>query len=443
MRRTRALVALVALACVAPFTSAADAAEPEPPGTVLISTDLSDYPSISLSPGRIVWNGVADGGQVLTRALSSDGETVTLGPQSTIGPTGGRYWGSMEHSSSGARTLYRYKFPGGAVRTVLADGGATTTLSSGAPVRMSGNRALYERDGFRIYDLHTRKTLDVSTRYTTRKDPSAADLFGNNLVYLGRDLKLYLKNLSNGAAPAAIARPGIPQGLNVFAYGDWVAWDGYLDDGTGLPADYCGIRNIRTMAPTTSFDCGSSQYRAGLFRDLTSAGAIYRTDIDYTHATWSLRRYNGTVTTLPVPESTTDLEVNGNLMAWVDADGLHAAPLPNPPTNRPRSLGDPVTKATDVIGGTSWPFRLVTTAPLSRCQVQISKARVVLRQLDCDTSHRFSGEVLARWDSRNSHGDLVGPGTFRWTAYAANADGSMLRSDGAAKPTTGTLTLTH
>lgn len=444
MVRVLTLVPVLALAAAGTVAVPANAAEVEPPGTVLISTDLSDHPNISLSPGRIVWNGAANGGQVLKRALSYDGETVSVGSQTTIGPSGGFYWGSTHHSSSGGRTLYSHKYTGGAPRVNLADGSKTSTLaSSGAPLRMSGNRALYLASGkhVMVHDLHTGRTLDITDRYGTRQSAGngIADLFGNNLVFLGPDLHLYLKNLSNSTAPVNLARPFVPQGLNVFTYGDWVAWDSYLDDGVEV-SDSCGIRNIRTMAPATSFGCDAT-VRDQTLLDLTSAGAIVRSDIDASHATWKLRRYNGTEVTLPLPTTARDVAINGDLMAWVDADGLHAAPLPNPPTNRPRSFGDPVTKAKDYIGGSTWPFRLVTTAPLTACHVHITKSGVLVRQLDCSAGVLAAGEIQARWDSRNSHGNLVGPGTYRWTAYAANSDGSMLRSDGAVKPTTGTLTV--
>jgi hypothetical protein len=247
------------------------------------------------------------------------------------------------------------------------------------------------------------------------------------------------KNLSDASEPVVVAASDDTgyNGAYVFAYGDWVAWDRYVSTPDGVDnVDHCGLRNVRTMAAVASTDCVAG---------LTSAGAVRRrTNGTGDVTTWSLQPYGAPdKIDLPVPTSTFRLGIDGNVMAWADGDGLHAAPLADAPPDRPRSLGDPVTHKTFTLGGASWPFRLVTTATLTKCHVQISRGGVLVRQLDCNAGVLDSGEVLVSWNGYDLHGHQAPPGTYRWTAYASNADGSMLRSDGVPEQTTGVLSVAH
>jgi hypothetical protein len=445
VRRTRALVLLVALTTVVTFTGAADAVVPDPPGTVLVSTDIGEVSQLFVSPGRIVWNGA---GGILDRRLNADSSTVTLGTQSTINDEGVfGYGGLATGATSGARTLWADR-AGGVTSSrymVKLTSGTTTKVLTyhGEPVRLSGNRALYFRLSdyhYVLYDLHTGKSLDVTQKYDTRTSSGTftADLFGNYLVYTTKSFAILRKNLSNGSAPQVVV-PNHPHDYNgsfVVAYGDWVGWDRYSHTTDGFDEfDDCGLKNLRTMAPATH-TCVTN---------LTSAGSLIRTSHgpgnDFT---WSLLPYGGTTgTDLPATPGITDLAIDGHVLAWGDANGLHAAPLADAPADQPRSLGDPVTSKTFKIGGASWPFRLVTTAPLTNCRVHITQAGVLIRQLDCNAGLLGSGEVLAHWNGYDDHGHKAQAGTYRWTAYATNDHRSMLRSDGAAKQTTGTLTVTH
>lgn len=274
MRCSRALVVLLAVATVAPFAGAAAAADPEPPGAVLVSPDAGSYSALSVSPGRVVWEG---SGTVQKRAVTSDASTVTLGAQTTIGhgllspyqyPTG---------LSSGARTLWASSngHPYG-YQVNLTSGTSTKVLSHAAvPVRLSGNRALYQRQTdahYVLYDMHTGKSTDVTEKYNTRTSSYSftVDLFGNYLVYTTKSFAIMRKNLSDGSAPLTIVPPDHNgnNGSVVIIYGDWVAWDRYFHPGDGFDAfDHCGLKNLRTMAPATH-NCVT---------DLTSAGSIKRT----------------------------------------------------------------------------------------------------------------------------------------------------------------------
>lgn len=436
----RALVPLIALASL--LAGLAPALAADPPGTVLVTADGVNSP-LAVSPGRVVWqdfHGVRKG------AVSSDGSTVTVGALNTLGEGELHPYGYLPHNSSGARTLWADRV-GGVTSyryMVKLTSGATTKVLSygGVPVRLSGNRALYQRQAdahYVLYDLHTGKTTDVTEKYNTRTSSGSptVDLFGNYLVYTTKKFAIMRKNLSDSTAPVTIVSGGQNStsynGSLVVAYGDWVAWDRYSHPSDGFDSfDDCGLKNLRTMAPA-SHTCVTT---------LTSAGSLIRTwhgtGNDYT---WSLLPYGATTgTELPATPGSASLALDGKVLAWADADGLHAAPLADAPPNQPRSLGNPVTHRSFTIG-TSWPFRLVTTAPLTGCRVHITKSGALVRVLDCNAGLLGSGEVSVRWNGYDDHGHQVQPGSYRWTAYAVNDHRSMLRSDGAAKQTSGTITV--
>src|SRR5690348_1577432 len=279
-----ALVLALAGSAVALGSSALAA---DPAGTVTFAGAGGGHEvrEISLSPGRVTFaqrGGSPGGTPLIKRSVDVTGSTLTLGTPATIGfietKSGGNFLvgpdyfaGLVPGSTSGSRTLwgtevYADMYEGG--YSTYADYGArlsqgTTKLRAFAPtsepLRLSGNRALYESgSGYKVYDLKTgtAKTVKDLVGKTLWSPPEygsgiPVDLFGDYVAFVTADGAVWRKNItgSNGAvqlSPVPDPNIGYVHDTQVFAFGDWVGWRRNLWKFGAPAAVDCGLRNAAT-----------------------------------------------------------------------------------------------------------------------------------------------------------------------------------------------------
>jgi FlgD Ig-like domain len=288
---------------------------------------------------------------------------------------------------------------------------------------------------YQLYDLKQHTLVDLTTAYNLRGNGDSADLWGNYLVYAAKDGSIWRKNLSSSAKPVRLdhGREDTPlRWVSVYTFGDWVAW-GRNYGLTDFNTSWIWVRNARTMAPATKLAHWPEQ--------ATTAGLLSREYVN-TREIWRLRTWAGRSITLHVPAQTWFMSVDGAAMAWIDSSyDTKVAPLPVDVFDRPRSLGNPLAAKTLTIGRT-WGLDLVASATLTSCRVTISTSTGhLMRSLGCSAGAARLGEVIARWDGRNAAGHYVANGTYKWRILAGNADGTMLRSDGVATSSAGSITV--
>lgn len=469
MPRFRAAVHAVALTLAVGVLPGATA-EAAPPGSVQVST--YDVYGLALSAGRVTYyNRSQRKYPVLTRGITA-GTPVTLGTPSQIGLSlaspswEGAVPAVVPGTTSGNRTVWTEVTEHGCYENGIMCwvNEATPHLSRGAAVEhsftpfssaaLSGTRALQRagRSWF-LYDLKTRRSTRLtlppgSAQGVLLAPGTAVALAGDRLVTARSgvssrladdviavfiDYSIRVKNLANGGSMVVTPSPEDPPGAlsyaAVSAWGDWVAWERrYQKNGTLTGRD-CGIRNVRTKAPAITLDLCP--------RTLTSDGILAK---DTANKKWTLQPYDGSPAELPIPYSATDISVDNGLVAWIDTDQkARLAPVDDPQSHRPRSLGNPLTSTAFTLGS-SWTLDLVTTAPLTSCQVVITKSNGgIARTLPCRSERAAVGEVVARWNGRNAGGTLVPRGTYRWHVEASNGDGSLLGPDGGPVVPGGTV----
>lgn len=464
-RRPLVLAVLLGLGATVALGGAASAADPV--GSLNIS-NLADQRirAVTLSPGRVTWaNGKPSKTPITTRAVSVEGGVLALGPGQFIGyaepKTSGSsiadtFRGLTSSAASGNRTAWAteiqaaffeggYSDPDSIVYGARLSQGtrvARTFPGDSSPWSLSGGTVLFSSS---IYDLRTGTTTTAKAaagrtifnpgKYNEYDLRQPLSVWGTYLAFAGSDGAVYRNDLSDTAgwttlAPVVPTEDGYVHGVNVYAWGDWVAWHRSIwKNGAQVELD-CGMRDASTLAPAVGLtDCPTG---------LTSAGAVLR---DKDTGAWSLQPYTGSVTPLPVPSTATEVTIDGPVLAWVRAGGVGRIAPFDGPTAQPRSLGAPIAPAGYVRGDSSWGFDLISSAALAHCSVAITKhGGATVRTLPCDSARMRTGEAVVHWDGKNGSGVKVPAGTYGWVVTASDADDAeLLRADGTAGVVTGSI----
>lgn len=465
--RRRPLVLAVALGVGAAVALGGAASASDPVGTQNIS-NLADQQirAVTLSPGRVTWaNSYPSKTPVTTRSVAVGSGGLALGAGQIIGyaepKTSGNSYadtfrGLTSSAASGNRTAWAtetkaafyeggYSDPDSIVYGGRLSQGANlarTFPGDSSPLSLSGTRVLFPAS---IFNIRTGGTVSAKAAAgRTIFNPGAFNeydlrtplaLWGNFLAFAGSNGAIYRNDLSDAAgsttlAPVVPAADGYVHGVNVFTWGDWVAWSRAIWKDGGLVAVDCGMRNARTLAPAVDLTACPT--------GLTSAGAVLR---DKDTSVWYLQPYAGSVTPLPVPSTATEVTIDGPVLAWVRNGGVGRITPFDGPTAQPRSLGDPLAKTTYVRGGASWGFDLISSAALAHCSVAITKqGGATIRTLPCDSNRMRTGEAVVHWDGKNAGGIKVPAGSYQWVVTAADAGlEALLRPNGSAGQVAGTI----
>lgn len=304
---------------------------------------------------------------------------------------------------------------------------------------LSGTRLLYVRvntDGNErvlLADLATGRTVDVSRTFGISAGLGAT-LDGDTLAYGRSNGAILVRNLATHRVQVVQGAGEAVSSQQLYVSGDWLAWA----SNTRTSGTVSGYRRLgSTAAPVV--------VRGGWVTSTgpTGAVAVYPAANDGP-PTYRFLPWSGSPVLLPggsgngARVSSYVAGVYGSTIAWVDTDGrAKLTPLSRHYPMRPRALGKAIAPST-LARGAIWSFDLPTTAPLASAEIAIKNARgEIVRILSGGVRSAALGEVVASWDGRDGHGRPVPASTYRWTVFAKNADGSLLRPDGTTTRMTG------
>jgi hypothetical protein len=391
---------------------------------------------------------------VFTRSLTNTGGTLAAGPESLVASSSTGFGISL----SGTRALYPDYTTGSGNGLVLRAGNGSTTVLSSLPSapdydsiatysdQLSGRRVLYPTDDSngRAFDIYNDVTGTFSplapTGFVT------PNIWGNYAAWLDGSGRVQREDLSTGQT-TTIHQISVPVGDSVFGdvalWGNTVAWSVCLSPSGGGPCTasdgYLTVAPGSTPGSPTSFSGEPGTQLA-----LSSGYLLYQTELGSAVIAHPLA--GGTDT--EVTDALCGQEpysVDGSTAAWLECasvdDGSgapEAAPLPHV-ANPPWFLGDPQAPTTYNTGAGTWDSDLVTSAALTSCNVVISLAGTMVRNLPCEATNMALGEATASWDGKDASAATVSPGIYTWTLAASNADGSLRNYDGSGTPVTGTI----
>ena len=418
--------------------------------------------TVTVSPARVAWRDNGVGAGLWSRALSTVQTTLAAGDPKVVSPQPDPT-SEESASSSGSRIAY---VQSGTTSTdtatsvwLAASGQAPRIIGPAAPdddLTLSGTRLLQRHDdgSATLTDLISGATSNLpapveawSGAFVGRTD---YELWGNDLAWLASDGSVWFKDLTTGTTTEvsdAVAAGSETVLGSVSVAAGIVAWS-----------------EIICAAPQGSDAPGGTCHGAGLkYRDALAIGQIYTVpsvqptriqlssgylafDDGSDGTPWvDVTPLHSAVVQRIAPLSSggtgqAEFSISGSLLGWIGADNLpHAAALPHVGA-KPQYLGNgsaPSSLVTD--GAHSWDADFVTSEGLTKCAVTISSGATTIRVLPCDPTQMMVGEVAVSWDGRSTAGDLVSPGTYRWTLTAANADGSLLNADAGSGPISGSI----
>jgi hypothetical protein len=416
VRRKTCLLFLLAFALSLATSGSASAL-----GSTLLltnATGASVY-GLAIGPGRVGWaDDSISGAPVWSRTYTTG--ALALGNPTMPGD-------SDTHGGlavSGIRTAYL----GPGDEPTVNDGTSTTTIPHpGFNIGLSGTRLVYQRVSnlhWYLNDLTNGHYLDLTARYGAWSS-GLVSLCGNYLSYALADGSIWRVDVTSNANPVRLGAPLTGQTVNyatTFQWGDWTAWFLVSTDGV----DYYEtdrFRNVATMDPALEV---SSEYTV---IGATAAGVeLTRSGRDSIQP-WA----GGSPFTLP---GTQDV-LSGARVAWVGADGLpRLSALGRPVSNRPRSLGNPVTTSGLHSDGT-WTLDLPVSAELKTCTVSFSDAKQTVDTVSCDPDAARQGEVMATWTPANG----LPNGDYKWTVTGTSVAGPLLAADGSTTPISGPVTV--
>jgi hypothetical protein len=220
-------------------------------------------------------------------------------------------------------------------------------------------------------------------------------------------------------------------------WGDIVAWSFAVcpvDEG-GCSSEVSEYRDARTLSPVGALPAGHRVVSAG------SDGILVSSSNQDGQTTYSLVR-PGQPESAALDVAGSVVRADGGHVAWIDPMGSpKVAPLPVVAPNPPRDLGNPLALASFNPSSGPWVAEILTSAPLTNCEVTISSTAGVLRTLACDADNMALGEAIISWDGKNGAGAIAPPGTYAWTLSGDNADGPLQAADGSAGPVRGQVVL--
>jgi len=455
-RRTMAVsatVLAVAMLVVAP--ASADV----PSGSIYLvpPSAPTTVDSTAIGPGRVAWLETRPQTRVVSRAVQVTGTVLTRGaPKGYADPRATRLL-----AVSGQTTVYCRSDGSGGNELVVTRPDRTRVLTNTVcGASLSGTRLVY---GLVQSAPHVDQVLlnlndGVSTDLSVAYGATSAAVWGDYLVYSKADGSVWRRTLSTGVS--TLLMPSVPLDnppteyeyliIGVYVWGDWVGWDAryYLGDQTFF------LRNARTRSDAVVVGRYSSDDWSHTYpQALTSEGILYSNsgfdpDPGTSAISTAIKPYtapNGPWTiTAPTAYPKNDSVPAGadsGVLAFADTDGLmRAAPTPHV-RNPPRYLGNARTELRRSSGQT-WTLLAPTSAPLSTCEVGITDAdsTTAIRALPC-TGAASQGEVATSWDLRDGSGHPAGPGQYRWTIIARNADGWLRHTNGTTAKVTGLITV--
>lgn len=409
-----------------------------PPAT----TYASEQWGIALSPGRVYYTDRRPNGQnypyrydVRMRTTTTGPGTVAVGAEQTIG--GVANYPSM--SASAGRLVY----DGNKQRTYTGSVLTMSTTPADLP-EMSGNRWLIgwssgsgadTMSGRTMYDVRTGKTVSGSAW-----PQGPQDLFGNYLLYARSDGGVRLRNLLTGTETSP--RPAGSRLAAVAVHTQWAAW---VTDCSGpdctqtLSLRDLGTGTTRTLTThhTTSLDL-SGGYLA--FDSGTSTSRELRTlraDTGAVQLIGSLPRYAGDGAVGELHFAPRHFDVDDEVIGWLDVN--HTARLAHlaATIDAPRYLGNAIAASSFSI---SWSIALPVSKALPTCTVTILRAGATIRTLNCANT---TGMVAVTWDGRNGSGAVQPAGTYTYRVSGQDDDNYWMRNyDGSLTSVTGTMTKT-
>jgi hypothetical protein len=303
------------------------------------------------------------------------------------------------------------------VRSPLGDA-TVSGVQIDAPFILSGGRLIYMRANplsWHLYDVVAHSDRAVanlsSTDYQVRNSLSVA-LSGDNL-YTQVGHRLYDEDLLTGKKTFLATSGGLP----LYAVGDHVAW------GQASHASYLKVRT------------GSAVHtirHAGFIVGVSSAGMLLK----QRNGAIRLRRWGGGSDRLLGGSAylssgfdTVYPQLDGHLMAWIDAHGRLRAASTRYALARPQYLGDPRTSNALSDGG-RWLASLPYTEPLTSCHATITRHGRVVRRIACDAALMRAGLARVSWNGTDSHGNPAASGVDHWALRARGAAGTALDASG-------------
>lgn len=393
----------------------------------------------ALGPGRAAWvdDSTSGGYHVHTATVSgaASGGPVVVGAVRDLGNETKQFATSI--AVSGTRTAWNTTQTSTRPAALRLNNGQTTrTLPGDVPdtvISMSGTRILYCRGGgIALHDLVSGKTTDLTTMYHLATPdncpaPGAAAnvaLYGNFLAFARADASIWRVYIGSGQ-PVQLSPPRFDSTAIVSIAGDWVSWYKISGEDQTAP-DEGGYRNYRTMA-------------APVARDLFPAAVSAAGYLSYEGGLLVVRSWASGNVLASLPSSLGGYFVSAGIGHGQYASALSSSGTPGIAAfaahlnDRPRSLANPFV-ATSARLYHRWHLDLVSSAVLSYCSVRITRGTTVVRTLGCDQGAKQVGEIATGWTP-----GTVGPGNYRWTIVAGNADGTMLTRAGTGGLTSGSL----
>jgi len=380
---------------------------------------------VAVGPGRVAWTDNSTTSiPAWSRTLTSSGAGLTAGAPSLVAAHSTTFGLSV----SGQRTLFVVQdiASGSSAGLWLSRGSAAATLVVTEPngiatATLSGTRVLYSdyTGAWHLFDL-----VKGTNKKLAKVGAGAYALSGNSLAAVRTDGSVWWEDITGGGWVQVLAPP-----TDVFSYGlvavagDEVAWVvstcGQIDC-----VSSAAHRNARVLSPPVALPAAAN---AGTLA-MSSSYVVYW---DFSSGSLLATTVAGGVTTTVADAPPFGVTVSGSTLGWPGSDGLpRATPLAAVP-DRPRYLGNGYAP-TVVASGQPWTVDLVTSAPLTSCQVVVKKGTTTVRTLPCDAALMAQGEALATWDGRDGSGTTVALGKYKWQVTAANADGSLLAANGTA-----------
>jgi len=388
---------------------------------------------VAVGPGRVAWtDNSTTGVPAWSRTLTSSGGGLSAGAPSLVAAHSTTYGLSV----SGQRTLFATNdvSMGGAATLSVTTGGGAPALIVQEPTgirsaTLSGTRVLYSDNASTWHLVDMVKGL-------SKKLPTAGGyaLSGNSVAALHSDGSVWWEDLTGGGWVQILPPPADPFSYGTVAVaGDEVAWVINTCGAVDCTAT-AAHRNARTLSPVVDLPQATNTGALQMSSGYVAYG-------DYSVGPQVLATSLATGTTTAIPDAIPfNFGLSGSTIGWLGSDGLpRAIPLPALP-DRPRYLGNGYAPPLSAVGQ-PWTADLVTSAPLTSCQVLIKKGTTLLRTLPCDTALAAQGEAVATWDRKNGSGVTVALGLYKWQLVAANADGSLLAGNGTTTAVGGSFTL--